>query len=282
MGRYVRLFLAFARIGLAQEMSFRANFLIKLSVEALWLAILLLFYNLLFNQMDGSAKGAAGDGAGGIAGWDRYRYLFFVGCFYSLSGLLESFFLENCTNFTELVRSGDLDVYLLQPIDEQFILSLQRIDWSTLPNVLGGAGVMAYSLAAMHWTFDPLKLLAFLLLMGCGTALAYSFLLMLCCTAIWMVRNQSLLEMWWLFTTLMRYPREVFLGPTAPAWAWPIGWFFTLVVPVLLVVSVPADLMVRTFEPWFVVLMVTASVVMLAVSRWFFRKALRSYRSASS
>jgi ABC-type uncharacterized transport system permease subunit len=53
-------------------------------------------------------------------------------------------------------------------------------------------------------------------------------------------------------------------------------------VPVLLVVSIPADVMVRTLEIKFVALMVFAAVVLLVVSRWFFRRALRAYRSASS
>jgi ABC-2 type transport system permease protein len=265
-GRYVRLFLAFARLGLATEMSFRANFLVKLCVEALWLAILLGFYELVFRRTNT------------VAGWDRDRYLFFVGCHYALAGVVETFFLENCTAFADLVRSGDLDLYLLKPIDEQFLISTRRIDWSTAPNVLQGGGVMAYALVTMGWSPDPGRLAAFVALFACGAALAYSFLLMLSSLSVWLVRNQSLLEMWWLFTTLMRYPREIFRG----RWATPVGSFFTFVVPVLLVVSVPAETMVRAFNPLFVALTVVAAGVMLAVSRRFFRRALRSYRSASS
>jgi len=92
------------------------------------------------------------------------------------------------------------------------------------------------------------------------------------------VRNQSLLELWWLFTTLMRYPREIFLG----GWATPLGFFFTYVVPVMLVVSVPAETMVKAFNWRFIALTVVAAAVLLVVSRRFFRRALRSYRSASS
>src|SRR5262249_57311623 len=93
-GRSARLFFAFARFGLAQEMAFRANFLIKLLVEAMWLAILLVFYNVVFRQTDN------------VATWTREEYLFFVGCHYALSGIIETFFLENCTGFSELVRTG--------------------------------------------------------------------------------------------------------------------------------------------------------------------------------
>jgi ABC-2 type transport system permease protein len=95
---------------------------------------------------------------------------------------------------------------------------------------------------------------------------------------VWMVRNQNLMEMWWLFTTLMRYPREIYTGKFAS----PFGWFFTFVVPVLLVVNVPADVMVKVVQPAFVYGALGATGVLLVVSRRFFRFALRCYRSASS
>jgi ABC-2 type transport system permease protein len=267
-GRYARLFLAFARFGLAQEMAFRANFLIKLVVEALWLAILLVFYDVVFKQTNN------------VATWSREQYLFFVGCHYALSGIIETFFLENCTGFSELVRTGDLDRFLLRPIDEQFLITTRQMDWSTFPNVLQGVGVMIYALWAMpDWHFDAGKLLLFVTLFLCGVAMAYGFLLMLASTSVWMVRNQSLLELWWLFTTLMRYPREIF---QTSRWASPVGDFFTYVVPVLIVVSVPAGTMVRLIDWPLAALMAVSAVLTLAVSRWYFRYSLRAYRSASS
>jgi ABC-2 type transport system permease protein len=265
-GRYVRLYLAFARFALASELAFRANFLVKLFVEALWLAILVLFYQLIFQN------------TGTVASWDRNQYLFFVGCHYALGGVIETFFLENCTGFADLVRSGDLDFYLLRPIDEQFLVSTRHVDWSTAPNILQGAAVMAYALAQMHWAFDPVRLGLFLVLFACGVGMAYSFLLMLASLSVWMVRNQSLLEMWWLFTTLMRYPREIFQG----TWATSFGRFFTFVVPVLLVVNVPAHTMVRALDGRFIAGALLATAALLALSRRFFQHALRSYRSASS
>ena len=268
-GRYFRLLLAFARFGLASEMSFRVNFLVKVCVELLWLSILLVFYDLIFQHTGGNP----------VAKWDRWQYLFFVGCHYALGGFIETFFLENCTGFAEMVRTGDLDHYLLKPIDEQFLITSRHMDWSTFPNILQGAGVMTYALWQMGWQFDAGKIIAFVLLFLCGTAMAYSFLLMLCSLSVWMVRNQSLMEMWWLFTTLMRYPREIF---NATNWAVPVGMFFSFLVPILLVVTVPAEAMVRTLQPRFVVIMVVAAAALLLVSRAFFRRALSSYRSASS
>src|SRR5262245_28211864 len=139
LGRYVRLLLAFARFSLTQELAFRGNFLIKVLVEVLWLTILIIFYDTIFSKTTS------------VAGWSREEYLFFVGCYFALEGMIETLFLSNCSEFADLIRSGDLDFYLLKPIDEQFLLTCRTIDWSTVPNVLMGVGVMAYALREMGW-----------------------------------------------------------------------------------------------------------------------------------
>lgn len=267
--RYLRLLAALARYGLARELAFRGNFLVRVAVEVLWLAILLVFYRTVFAKTPS------------VAGWDEPSYLFFVGCYFALGGVIETLFLSGCTEFAELVRSGDLDFYLLRPIDEQFLLSCRDIDWATAPNVLMGAGVMALALYEMGWTFAPLRLAAFAGLFLCGTAIAYSFLLLLTSTSIWFVRNQNLMEAWWLFTSLMRYPRAIFTEHSAAAAA--LGFVFSFVLPIMLVVNVPSEVMVRAFtDPWAVGFTVLAAVVLLAASRAFFLFSLRRYRSASS
>jgi ABC-2 type transport system permease protein len=268
VGRYLRLTGALARYSLARELAFRGNFLVKMFVEVLWLSILLVFYRTVFSKTTV------------VAGWDEWQYLFFVGCYFALEGLVETLFLENCNEFSDLVRSGDLDFYLLKPIDEQFLLTCRKIDWSTAPNVLMGIGVMSMALVQSGWSFDATRLTVFVCLFLCGLATAYSFLLLLMSTAIWFVRNQSLFELWWLFTSLMRYPREVFVGP----WATPLGVFFTFIVPILLVVNVPARAMVgETLDrPIVIGFAVAATVLLLFLSRRFFLFSLRRYRSASS
>src|SRR5262249_55459189 len=179
----------------------------------------------------------------------------------------------------ELVRTGDLDFLLLRPIDEQFLISLRRIDWGAAPNVLMGAAVMVVALVNMPWHFDPLALVLFFLTLGCGLLIAYTFMLMLTSVSVWLVRNQSLMEMWWLFSSLARYPREIF---GSKAWTQPLGWMFTYILPILLVSNVPARVMVKAIEPDLVAYTLFATVATLWVSRRFFRHALRSYRSASS
>src|SRR5207302_6182288 len=171
LARYFRVYIALARYGLARELAFRGNFLIKMFVEILWLLVVLAFYETVFTQTSV------------IASWTRPQYLFFVGCYFSLLALIEGLFLSNCSEFAELVRTGDLDFYLLKPIDEQFLVTCREIDWSTAPNFVMGAAVMGLSLWQMEdWAFDWRRAAMFVVMFGCGLAIAYSFLLLLTST----------------------------------------------------------------------------------------------------
>jgi ABC-2 type transport system permease protein len=266
LGRYLRLIGSLARYTLAREMAFRGNFLVKVSVEVIWLGILLAFYETVFARTNM------------IAQWPKDQYLFFVGCFFALNGLIEMLFLENCNDFSELVRTGDLDFLLLRPIDEQFLITCRKVDWATAPNVLMGFGVMGIALVRLHWQFDPVRVATFFATLVCGTAIAYCFMVVLTSFSVWLVRNQSLMEMWWLFSSLARYPKEIFLGSRAE----PIGFLFTFILPILLVAYVPSSAMVRVLDWRLVGFTFLATAALLWASRKFFQHALRSYRSASS
>src|SRR5437660_10729666 len=142
-----------------------------------------------------------------------------------------------------------------------------------------GIVVMVIALVQLDLTFSLWRLLAFGVLFVCGLAIAYSLLVSLTSISVWFKRNQSLYELWWLFTSLARYPKEIFAGP----FAGPLGRFFTWVIPVLVVVNVPAGVILRKLEdPLMILFTVPVAAIMLFASRWFFRFALRRYRSASS
>lgn len=266
IGRYLRLWRALARYSLTRELAFRSNFLVKVFVELLWLTILLVFYHTLFAQTNH------------VANWNREQYLFFVGTYFAMGGMLEFFFLENCNNFADLVRTGDLDFYLLKPIDEQFLVSCRSVDWSCIPNVAMGVGVMLTAIWQGGWDIDLATVLVFIAVFLCGVVLAYGFLLLLTSASVWFMRNQSLFEMWWLFTTLMRYPREIFRG----SWATPVGFVFSFIIPIMLVTNVPARVMIEALRPEMLAYLAAATIAVLWASRRFFKMALTRYRSASS
>jgi ABC-2 type transport system permease protein len=106
----------------------------------------------------------------------------------------------------------------------------------------------------------------------------------LAATSIWLGRNQSLYDFWFYVTNFSRYPMEIYDGP----YGTPLRRVFTFVVPILVVINVPAALLAKPrsaeypYRLYLAGFALLATIASLAVSRWIFQRALLSYRSASS
>ncbi|MEO1995037.1 MAG: ABC-2 family transporter protein [Planctomycetaceae bacterium] len=96
--------------------------------------------------------------------------------------------------------------------------------------------------------------------------------------------HQGLYDFWFYITVFARYPRSIYTGS---ALGTSIQFAFSFVIPILLVVTVPARILLgkindQWWSTWFVVVLLVASASGLLLSRRIFQYALRSYRSASS
>jgi ABC-2 type transport system permease protein len=278
---YWRVFLTFARNSLVRDMSFRGNFLIECITSVSWILMNLGFYLLIF-------KYTSEIGAG--SGWGKYEFFVFLATTMFINSVVQTFFMPNAEEFSELIRTGTLDFALLKPIDTQFLVSLHKIDWSSLANFAVGIALLAVSLERlMHRPVDPVSLGGmvipmYLFYVLCGIAILYSLMIALASTSIWLGRNQTLYDFWFYITNFARYPMEIYSGP----WGTPLRRFFTFLVPVLVVVNVPARIMAQPLSPqtaldrMLPVFAIVATVGSLAASRWVFQRALIDYRSASS
>jgi ABC-2 type transport system permease protein len=267
MIRYLRLYGCFLRYTLMEAMSFRGNFLLGVAVEFLWFGLMVLFYEVVYAQTPD------------LGGWSKHEYLVLLGTYFVLTGLIETLVMPNCAELAELVRTGKLDFALLKPVDEQFLLTTQRVDWTTFSNVCYGLGLAVYGAFGSASVPSLMDLLIYLILLASGYAFFYSVMVTLAVTAVWVVRNQSIYEQWWYVNMFSRYPGEIFEG----WWARPLRWVLTYIFPVLVVVSSPAKLLAsRLWEPEGVALSLAAGVGGLVISRHVFRRVLRHYRGASA
>jgi ABC-2 type transport system permease protein len=278
---YWKVFLTFARNSLVRDMTFRTNFIIQCVSSIGWTLMNVGFYLIIFQYTNT---------IGQDSGWDREKFFLFIATTWFINSLVQAFFMPNAEEFSELIRTGGLDFALLKPIDTQFLISFRRIDWSALSNFAAGSVIAAVCLQKLATReVDPmipslLSVLLYVVFIGCGALIMYSLMISLSATSIWLGRNQTLYNFWFYITNFSRYPMEIYNR----GWGRPLFGLFTFVVPVLLVVNVPARLLAKPLDPradweWLLVVWaLVATVLSCLASRWVFKKALRSYRSASS
>ena len=272
MARYFAIFLMFARACLVRDMTFRANFILECLTSLGWMSMNLAFYLLVFTFTSEIGKGT---------GWSKEPFFAFVATGLIINSVVQAFFMPSAEELTEMVRTGGLDAVLVQPLDAQFLLSMHRVDFSSFANGLVGCGLLGWALARMDHSPSTTAWLLYPLVILCGVAILYSLVIMLAAATILLGRNQSLYDFWFYVTNFSRYPAEIYSGP----WGGPLRALCTFVIPILLVVNVPARVLARPLTGaawWPVAGTAVAAVAALVISRIVFQRALVRYRSASS
>ena len=272
MTRYISILLTFARACLVRDMTFRANFVLECVTSLGWMAMNLAFYLLVFTFTPEIGLGT---------GWTKEPFFAFVATGLIINSIVQALFMPSAEELTEMVRTGGLDGILVQPLDAQFLLSMHRVDFSAFANGLVGVGLLAWAIPRLPQPPHPVAFLLFPLLVVCGVAILYSLVIMLAAATIHLGRNQSLYDFWFYLTNFSRYPAEIYSGP----WGGPLRALCTFVIPILLVVNVPARVIAQPLTGQGGMMMagtVFAAAAALAISRWVFQSALSKYRSASS
>ena len=122
---YFHVFKALVANSLAREMTLRGSFLITVFTRGFWFAAQLMLFEIIYGNVRD------------INGWTKYEFFIFMATGMIINTLIEVFFMPNCANFSELIRTGNLDFVLLKPIDPQFLVSCgEKLDLGALSNLL--------------------------------------------------------------------------------------------------------------------------------------------------
>jgi ABC-2 type transport system permease protein len=268
--RYWRVWSTFARNSLVREMTFRGNFITELVTRAFWFCAQLVLFDVIYRQVDA------------IDDWTRPQYFAFMATGMLINAIVEALFMPNCAELSELIRTGNLDFLLLKPIDTQFLVSFRVIDWAMINQILMAGALLWYSLDQANAVVTFTNAAMYVLLLASGVAFFYSLMIVLASTSVWFGRNQGLYDFWFYVTVFARYPQNIYARPGVGE----VIWFgFSFIIPILLVVTVPARVLLgMTLDPsWWIALLAPAmTLVMLFVSRRVFNWSLNHYRSASS
>src|SRR5580692_7614972 len=159
--RYLGIYAALWKNSVAREMSFKSNFLLWIVVEILWFGLQLGFMAVLYLHTDM------------IGTWTKWQVVLLIGASHFIQQIFQAFFLVNCTQLSELIRSGKLDFLLLLPVNTRFIISLRQVDLGGFVNAGTGVAVMAYALIQLHVVPTIAQVCGFLVLCVAGIAIHY-------------------------------------------------------------------------------------------------------------
>jgi len=263
MKRYLSIYAALWKNSVTRELTFKTNFLLWIVVELLWFSLQLTFFNVIYLHTDH------------IAGWTRWEVVMLIGTSHLIQQLFQSFFLINCMNLSDLVRTGKLDFLLLLPVNSRFVISLRQVDLGGFVNASTAVAVIIFAAAKMGLKPGAGEIAGFVALVLVGITLHYSLMFILASISFWTVRAQGIVWGYYNLFQVARMPDAAFQGTFRA--------FFTFVIPMLLVSNVPVKLLTpKLSSPLEIFCLVLLAAFAFIASEIFWRFSLRRYTSASS
>lgn len=263
LGRYAGIYGALWKNSVTRETMFKGNFLLWIVVELLWFGLQLGFIGVLYLHTDA------------IGTWTKWEVVLLVGASHFIQQIYQAFFLINCANLSELIRTGKLDFLLMLPVNTRFVVSLRQVDLGGFVNAASAMAVMLYAARQLRLVPTVGTVFAFLGFCVAGILIHYSLMFMLATISFWTVKAQGIVFGYYNLFQIARMPDEAFRGLYKAV--------FTFVLPMLLVSNVPVRLLADKLESAgpLVMLLVMAFVCAL-VSEWVWRVSVRRYTSASN
>jgi ABC-2 type transport system permease protein len=260
--RHAAIYVALWRNSVVREMSFKSNFLLWIFVEFLWFGLQLSFIGVIYLHTDH------------IASWSKWQVVMLVGASHFIQQIFQAFFLTNCVQLSDLIRTGRLDFMMLLPMNTRFLVSLRQVDLGGFVNAGSALGVIAYAARQLHFVPDAAQLAGFLMLCAAGILIHYSLMFLLASVAFWTVRAQGIVWGYYSLFNIARAPDAAFQGFFRA--------FFTFAIPMLLVANVPVKLLLRLASPGEMLWLLGMVVICFVASELFWRFSMRHYASASA
>jgi ABC-2 type transport system permease protein len=258
----MKLIWTYIRLGVLNEMQYRANFFVAIFQSLLSVAVAIAVLALVYTHTSS------------LHGWTKSELLIVLGVQILLGGVVHASVQPNMERVADEVRDGKLDFALTKPADSQLLVSIRELRFWQLVDVVSGAVVVAVGVSRLQTSIGIGAALAFLSLLLVGASLLYCFWLVLATGSFWVVNMWFLSELFEGVYQVGRWPIGVY-----PGW---LRYSMTYLVPIGFAVTVPAQAMTHRLHWGTVLVAVGFAAAAFLVARRFWRFGLRRYSGASA
>jgi len=262
MRRYLHLIVAFAKMGWMADMEYRLNIVVRFLGELVWYVAQLSVFEVLYLH------------APAISGWDVHAMRVFMGTLFLVDVLYMIFFHDNMDHIFQLVRKGELDLYLAKPVNSQFMVSFRHIRCSLVFNFLLVLGYLIWGVAHLSVPVTGLQVASFVVLLLSGLLCLYSFRFMFASLSVILQDAGNIHFVWYQLYRLATRP-----DPLYPSY---LRLLVMTVLPMAFFASVPSRSLIEGFSWPLMASALFMSLTSFYVSTRWWKLALSRYVSASS
>lgn len=205
----------------------------------------------------------------GIPGWSYLEILLLSNTMLVVLGF--TFYVISPWTIVEGMRTGELDKYLIRPYGKINCMLSGYSGWlgefsSIIPSIV----VIAYILLSIH--LSPLLIFLYVIAMGVGIAMFITLFLFLTLISYRTLGSSNFSQIIMNISSMVgTYPISIYgIG---------IQLIFTILIPIGFAVYYPIESLLGFVNPFFGILSIIASIVLILLFRYAFNRLIKGYSS---
>jgi ABC-2 type transport system permease protein len=258
----LKLLSAFLKVNIQMSLAYRADTVVNILLNLMWLGWELLSLSIIFNNTDT------------IGGWGFGELIALLGVFRLVHTLMIALIWPNTEKFNQSIRDGSMDYTLLQPINSMFLVTFSRITvWRAWDLVLATV-LIVIGINLSGETIVPLSILTFLLLTVSGAIVIYSLWIVLIALTFWFTKFDNNVTILQALLDAGRYPVTVY-----PVW---LRILVTFVVPIAVATTVPLQGLRGELTISRSLVFIAIGIASFLIASQVWKRGLKQYSGASS
>jgi ABC-2 type transport system permease protein len=257
-----KLLSAFLKVNVQMAMAYRADTIVNILLNLMWLGWELLSLGIIFSNTET------------IGGWGFGELIALLGVFRLVHTLMIALIWPNTEKFNQSIRDGSMDYTLLQPINSMFLVTFSRITvWRAWDLVLAIV-LIVVGINMSGSIVSPLSILTFILLTISGAIVIYSLWIVLIALTFWFTKFDNNVTILQALLDAGRYPVTVY-----PAW---LRILVTFVIPIAVATTIPLQGLRGELSLSRALLFVLVGTVSFVIASQVWKRGLKQYSGASS
>ncbi len=257
-----RLLSAFFKVNVQMEVAYRADTVVNILLNLMWLGWELLGLSIIFSNTNS------------LGGWGLGELIALLGVFHLVNTLMAALIWPNTEKFNNSVRDGSLDYTFLQPVNSMFVITFSRmVIWRVWDLALGTV-LLVVGIHISGGGTAAFNLVSFLFLAVSGSVILYSLWIVLIAATFWFVKFDNNVTILQALLDTGRYPSTVY-----PVW---LRIIVTFLVPIAVATTVPLQALRGDLNPWQILLFLGVGGASFLVASRIWKAGIRKYSGASS
>ena len=258
----IKLISVFLKVNLQIAFAYRADTLVNLFINLMWLGWELIGLRIIFSNTDT------------LSGWGPGELIALLGVFRLVNLLMASVIWPATEKFNTSVRDGSLDYTLIQPVNSLFLITFSRIIVWRVWELLLAFALVIIGINMSGGVPSLASIFYFLILVVSGTLVIYSLWIVLIALTFWFIKFDNNVTILQALMDSGRYPATIY-----PPW---LRLIITYLIPIAVATTVPLQGLRGDLTGAQVLIFVLIGLITFWIATRIWKAGVRQYSGASS